>query len=290
MKAILLRRPKLGRTSCNAIGQYAGGTILPVLHTKGVPEADVVFRWGCTANVVGDPIIVNSARGIHLVNDKGTFRKTCADAGLAPRTWLSLRAMADELGLRHHGELPFPVVLRPSTHAQGKHVYLCRTMKELTDVVDQMHTPKYYISEFIEKTAEYRVFVAQGRVVWVARKTPGNPDDVAWNVAQGGRFDNVRWGAWDMRVCRAAIAAMDLTSLTFGGVDVMVGSNRQGTDFPLVLEINSAPSHTSPYRQQCTGKVFKYMVDREFFGYINSHPDAGWRGVIHPAISNEAVN
>lgn len=288
MKAILLRRPKLGRTSCNAIGQYAGGTILPVLHTEGVPEADVVFRWGCTANVVGEPIIINKARNIHVVNNKAAFRKALADAegileGLAPRTWLTLRSLVDDFGT----DLPYPVVLRPAKHAQGKHVYLCGTFNELRSAVDRMNTPYYYISRFIEKSAEYRVFVAQGRVVWVASKTPGNPDDVAWNVAQGGKFENVRWGSWPIKVCRAAIEAMAVSELDFGGVDVMV---ERGTDFPYVLEINSAPSHTSPYRQQCTAKVFKRMVDTKFFGRIDSHPDAGWRGVIHPAISNEAVN
>ena len=132
--------------------------------------------------------------------------------------------------------------------------------------------------------AEYRVAVVQGRAAWVARKTPGNPEDVAWNVARGGRFDNVRWDEWPLKVVKIAIQAFNLTELDFGGVDVMV--DREGECY--VLEINSAPSLTSPYRQRCMAKCFDYMVE---------HPErisvpeqrGGYRKFIHPALRDNAI-
>jgi glutathione synthase/RimK-type ligase-like ATP-grasp enzyme len=127
--------------------------------------------------------------------------------------------------------------------------------------------------------------MAQGRVVWVASKTPGNPDAVAWNVARGGRFDNVRWDQWPLKAIRVARDAFLLSSLDFGGVDIMVDAQNNA----YVLEINSAPSQTSPYRQEATAKAFDYIVNYGKDRIDVTEEKGGWRKFIHPAISNEAI-
>jgi glutathione synthase/RimK-type ligase-like ATP-grasp enzyme len=157
--------------------------------------------------------------------------------------------------------------------------------EELEDKCLELGPDRYYINEYIPKVAEYRVFCAQGRAVWVAQKTPGNPDDVAWNVAKGGRFDNVRWGDWPISVVDVAIKAHNISRLDFGGVDVMV----DGDGKCYVLEINSAPSQTSPYRQSCVAKVFDWMVKDDRRKTIPV-PDVPGRYLkyIHPAIDSKA--
>jgi glutathione synthase/RimK-type ligase-like ATP-grasp enzyme len=135
-----------------------------------------------------------------------------------------------------------------------------------------------YISDYIPKVREVRVFVAQGRVVWVAEKSPADPTAHAWNVAQGGRFDNVRWSEWPIRACCAAIMATRALNVDFAGVDVMMDAEGK----PYVLEANSAPSQTSPYRQLCSAKAFKWM-------YENGkdrlpHTVDTWKEIIHPAL------
>ena len=137
-----------------------------------------------------------------------------------------------------------------------------------------------YISDYIPKVREVRVFVAQGRVVWVAEKTPADPTAHAWNVAQGGRFDNVRWSEWPIKACVAAIWATRALNVDFAGVDVMLDAEGN----PYVLEANSAPSQTSPYRQMCSAKAFKWMYDN---GKEPIHYRTGtltWKELIHPAI------
>ena len=73
--------------------------------------------------------------------------------------------------------------------------------------------------------------------------------------------------------------------LDFGGVDVMVvaGGNAY------VLEINSAPSQTSPYRQECTAKAFDYIVQygKERIDVVQER--GGYRKFIHPCLTNEAI-
>ena len=144
----------------------------------------------------------------------------------------------------------------------------------------------WYASEFIDKVAEYRVYVVSGKVATVARKTPDNPNSVAWNVAQGGRFDVVRWGEWPLEVCRVAIEAFSIIpDLDFAGVDVMV----DGDGRAYVIELNSAPSlpllsdGSVSYRQVCMAKCFKWMEEHGKERMTNDRYDR-WSNLIHPSI------
>ena len=280
----ILRRRKLGNTSCREIAAKAH-LIERVVRTD-VPSLPAtngwVFRWGTTNTLPQGTRTVNTAEAIHRVADKAGFRRTLADADLAPVYYgdntMGVAALTPEIIARG-------VVVRPLKHHQGRHTYLCRTAQELAAAF-RACPAGYYVSEFINKVSEYRVFVSQGRAVWVAKKTPGNPNDVAWNVARGGRFDNVSFGEWPLKAVKDSIAAMALSGLTFGGVDIMI--DEAGDCY--VLEINSAPSQTSPYRQSCVAKAFDYIISNNSKDVIPlTTAKGGWRKFVHPSISNEAV-
>jgi len=272
-KAYLLRRPKLGMSSGKGIQAHSKTGIISRRYAHNIPDdVDMVFRWGCTADVPTRNII-NTAKAIHQVADKAVFRKTLNDGELCPPTFFD-------------GGPPvrrYPVVARPHVHARGKHTYLCHDQQELNAAIRKCGDG-WYASTFIDKVAEYRIFIVQGRCVCVAQKTPANPDDVAWNVAKGGRFDNVRWDDWPLVGVRVGIEAFNLSSLDFGGVDVMIDGDGDAT----VLEINSAPSLTSPYRQECMAKAFDWIVDhgKERIPLIKER--GGYLKFIHPAINGRA--
>lgn len=284
MTVIILRRPKLGRATKEVV-RMSQEIDAVVRNDRPLPaNLQMVFRWGTTSNVACNNV-VNTAEAIHRVNDKSGFRRTLMDdwaakgrqgLPLCPETWLDGQVV--------NNAWPAPVVVRPRVHAQGRHVYLCRSEAELQDATRRCG-PGFYISKFIDKVAEYRVMFAQGRVVWVAKKTPGNPQDVAWNVARGGRFDNVRWDDWPLKAVRISREAFLLSGLHFGAVDVM--ADRDGNAF--VLEINSAPSQTSPYRQECTAKVFDYIVRRGKENIPVTEARGGYKKFIHPALHQEAL-
>src|SRR5690606_3401797 len=69
------------------------------------------------------------------------------------------------------------LVQRPAQHAQGR-LLRVGTAHDLFDHDTPAEYRVGYVSRFIDKVAEYRVFVCQRRAVWVAKKTPGNPQDV----------------------------------------------------------------------------------------------------------------
>lgn len=285
MTSIILRRRKLGRGSTNGIKQCSETGITPVRNWRARDKPTVapkyIFRWGCTSSYdfpCSESKTVNTAESIHWCADKKQGRLDMQAAGVpVPKTWTAIEWL--DIYTTHPGQFPDQYVLRPERHAQGRWLSYGNAEKVSCDA-DRSSYINGYVSEFIDKEHEYRVFVCQNRVVWVAKKTPGNPEDVAWNVAAGGRFDNVRWGEWPMQVVRAALQAAKVSGTDFCGVDVMVDYDGR----PYVLEVNSAPSQTSPYRQQCVAKAFDYIVlnGKEHFDDPENY--SSWKKAIHPAV------
>ena len=278
----IIRRRKLGRTGCREIARYSQTGVRVVRSDRPLPDDDLYIRWGCTASVPARNVI-NTAEAIHQVNDKLGFRQLLMDHHvvnqgelLCPMTYFStdFASSFDEVN----------VIVRPRQHAQGRHLHVCTSIEEVRQVCQRLGRNNYYISELINKVAEYRVFIVQGRAVWVAQKTPGNPNDVAWNVARGGRFDNVRWDDWPLKVVRTAIEAFNLSQLDFGGVDVV--TDAEGNAY--VLEINSAPSQTSPYRQECTARALDWVIQNGKDRIPLIAERGGYRKFIHPALTDRA--
>lgn len=290
--SVILRRRKLGRTSCREIAAKAASDIKVVRNWKArdvlaVRDPHVVFRWGCTSSLSAggimqnaNDITVNTAEAIHWCSDKKNGRLAMQEAGVpVPKTW-SIQGF--NLLWYMNQAIEGKYVLRRAQHAQGRDLWF-GTAEEVLHAARDNHVQDGYVSQLIDKVAEYRVFVCQNRAVWVAKKTPGNPEAVAWNVAQGGRFDNVRWDEWNTKVVDAALKAAKVSGTDFCGVDVMVDAE----GLPYVLEVNSAPSQTSPYRQQCVAKAFDYIIQnnsKAHFEDVEWHERRTWKSYIHPAV------
>jgi glutathione synthase/RimK-type ligase-like ATP-grasp enzyme len=272
MKTVyMVRRKKLGKTSCGAVEKFSTTGIKVYRNDVVLPPADLVFRWGCTSNVPCK-YVVNKSEAIHLVSDKTLFRGRLDVAKLCPKTWF------------HLDTVEFPAIVRPQYHAQGRNLIVVNNEPQLKEAIRKVG-PGWYASEIIDKVSEYRVFVVSGRAVWVASKTPADPKAIAWNVARGGKFTNVRWDDWPLKAVKVSIEAFKLSGLDFGGVDVMVDAAGKA----YVLEINSAPSQTSEYRQQCMTKAFDYIVKngKQEIPLIDER--GGYRKFIHPAIAENAL-
>lgn len=258
-------------------------------------SVSMVVRWGTTARlpteissrVTGVTIQVpstvpclNNSAGITEVGNKQGFVRTLKEATLDPMNTNSFdnTSVPDD-------SIQYPLIVRPRVHAQGREVIKVNNSNELQQATSRLKMRDgWYARPYINKVSEYRVYVVHGRVVTVARKTPSNPDAIAWNVAQGGRFDVVRWDDWPLAACHLAVKAFELSGLDFSGVDMMLDD--EGT--PYVIELNSAPSlpfnsdGTPSYRHKCMAKAFNWIDEhgRE----TEPVSDNGWRGLIHPSI------
>ncbi len=285
MSTVILRRRRLGKTSCREIASRSSNDIKVVINDRDEfpNDTSLVIRWGCTGNLPNGVNVINSAKGIHEVNNKVEFRKLLGDTNLIPKTFFSVEEWLD------NSDQYKDVIVRPAFHSQGRNLLKLsvydyqRDTSILEDFINE-HS-EFYISEYVPKVAEFRVFVVSGRAACVARKYPADENSIAWNVAQGGRFENVRWDNWNLRVVKAAIEGFNLTSLDFGGVDVMVN----GDNKPFILEINSAPSLTSPYRQEKMANCFDYIIANGKERIPLVEEKGGYRKFIHPAVCESAL-
>lgn len=281
MKIVILRRSGVG-------DPFAKNIVIPghdvVVHNKddGSPfpsGADVVFRWGTTSNIPDDPKVFNSAKAIHKVYDKGVFRKTLSDEGVAPKSWVDFGNFLDDYGGVMHGSNK--VIIRPAHHVRSIDLYCTNDLGETYRAFEKCGKGAY-ISEYIPKDAEYRVFVVQGRVMAVIRKIPKDKTAISWGCVTQGQFEYVPWSEWPLFATQKAVEAFRLSGLDFGAVDVVsLATGISGGNRAYVLEINTAPELT-PYYGKTLGLCLKYMVEK---GSDRLDVDGTtWKDYIHPAL------
>lgn len=238
---------------------------------------EYVFRWGCTSTIPNrDNVkVVNRAKAIHWCNDKRQARLDMQEAGVSvPLTFGSVRELV-ESGI----DVNFDWVLRPQTHTQGKNLLVSNGVKDYTYEFERTHG-SIYISKFINKVAEYRVNIVQGRVAQLGEKSLESAEQTNW-MNPGDRFDNVRWSQWPEAVVKEALKAANVSGIDSCGVDVMV----DGEGKAYVLEVNSAPWLGS-YGAKCFAKCFDYIVanGKDHFPTPDTYD---WKSVIHPAVIQE---
>lgn len=248
-------------------------------------EGSFLVRWGCTSRT-NYPLKnqINSSAAIKETSNKRSFRMKCMNLipHCVPESWDNIDDVPDDLD--------FKCVVRTSVHSQGHNLWTINSKVELADLIDlhEIHDD-WYMSRYIKKVDEYRVYIVEGRVVKIDQKIPDDRNAVAWNCHHGGKFVNVKWGDWPVAVFQNALEVHGITSLDFGGFDIMVDEDGRA----YLLEVNSAPSVTFredgliAYSQKCMAKGFQYILDN---GKGNVPPvvdSTNWKGVIHPALRKE---
>ncbi len=234
------------------------------------PKADMVIRWGCTANLYGNPKVFNKAKAIHNVYDKSSFRSLLQAENLCPETTFS--SSLDDMD-----SVGYPCIVRPRHHARAENFYVCKTYPEVSNAVKKCGNG-YYISTFINTKDEYRVFIVQGRVVSVMLKPPAYQGQIVRNNKEA----YVRFSEWPIPIITAALQAYNISGLDFTAADLITDRYNR----PYVLELNTAPEIVAPYRQECMAKAFDWMFKN---GRDTIKPKGqDWKAFIHPAISEHA--
>ena len=234
------------------------------------------IRWGCTADIPSGHVVINRAKAIHEVFDKGTFRVKMASRGFAPRSWASV-----EDALFDTERAPTDVLIRPGSHTRSEGLYRCTTALQAKEAISAIKGP-YYLSEYIKKDREFRVFVAQGRIVWMIEKIPKDKSEVSWGCVEDGGFKHIGWSEWPHDVMRVALGALSCSELVFGAVDVIMKDERA-----YALEVNTGP-YLSPYYAKCVAKVFTWFAEKGYdpLDPVDTEGKIDWKEAIHPAIKD----
>ncbi len=278
----ILRRKGVGE-KIGDMAEYST-TGLSVVRSDAIPSdpADVVIRWGTTSSIPSVPgqVVLNKADAIHTVYDKRGFRKAMADKGLAPKTWVDFADLLDD------DDTPIDpmvqvMIVRPDHHIRSLDLNVCSSLSDVYRATKKYD--KYYISEYIKKDKEFRIFCAGGRVIAVVEKIPTNKDDVSWGCVDQGEFKYIPWTEWPLYALEVAVQAFQMSGLDFGAVDLVSQSTGLSSPRAYVLEINTAPELTPYYRKTFT-KYFDYVVQngRQSFPITQGH---GYKGYIHPAVA-----
>ena len=268
----VVRRNHWGEKACEYLQQEWPELKIINKDQQAIPVDDWAIRWATTSNLPGNPKVINKASAIHTVYDKGGFRKKMADAGFAPETYTNIDAFE-----RANRPMEQGWVVRANNHAKGADLWICTQMRQVKAAVKQCLNG-YYISEFIDKDREYRVYLVSGRIVAMIEKHPEDQNDVAWGL--GGDWDYIRWNNWPLDVCRVSSGAFKLSGLDFGAADVISKGKKA-----YVLEINTGPEIT-PYYGHQFAKGIRYMIERNDRSFIEPAAERSYRSYIHPALEN----
>lgn len=274
-KLALLRRDGMGG-NCHHVSDNFKGMMIGTADE--IPaDVDWVLRWGTTSNLKGNPKIINKARAIHETTDKGTFRAKCAAQGLAPRVWFSLEEFLND----PYEDFNYAIV-RPTTHQRSQDIYFCTDLTETKKACKKLGEGNYYISEFINKQKEWRVFVVSGRIICLLDKVPrrGHKGDVSWGFAD---FTYVNWSQWPIHVAKNAIDCFNLSELDFAALDIIsVG------DKAYFLEANTAPE-VWPYYGGKLADALKYIIENGRDRIPLGGDATNWKHFIHPSTAKAAI-
>lgn len=272
MKAYLFRPSDLGKKSCDAIAALSKTGIFVVRsgYDKHPENPHLCIRYGCSSPAPEGRLVLNKKAAMTLTTDKGGFRRKMQEhmKGLCPPSWGQNWGAAN---------IQVPAIVRPRNHQQGQDFYLCKNGNELGAAYRKCGD--WYASKFIEKVAEYRVNVLQGRVLCIIGKSQKDETDTTWSK---GKTRVLRWSEWPIEAITKAVIAVRLAGLDFAGADII--QNKDGTCY--VLEVNTCPYLEGPYQQECFTKGFDHVVEHGR-DYIGPKGD-DWKGFIHPAISEMA--
>lgn len=266
--------------SCEAIASLmAHKTVVRRTGEEWPEEMKMIFRWGCTANVPKTSI-VNPAHAIHAVAHKTNFRTLLRqeNKALIPQTWVNTDGMLAGFDIVKN----FPVVIRPHSHERGSDFYVCNSVEQLEEAMTKCG-PTPYVSKFINKKKEFRIFVVQNRVVCVVEKSPNNNNLNTWGLA--ANWINYKWSEWPVEAVIKAIQAHIHSELHFSAADVL-----QADDGSYVVsELNSAPELGGNYYASKFAEAFDWMIDNHKDAIPTDFSQTDWKYYGHPSLSDKVV-
>lgn len=148
----------------------------------------------------------------------------------------------------------FPVIVKDCVSSQGEGVFLCRSGKELQEVVAKLQGREILFQEYIAESSghDVRVFVIGTRIIAAIQRTAKDPSrDFRANLSLGGIASEVLLTTEEESLCLHAVQRL---KLDYAGVDFV--RSRRG---PLLLEVNPCPGLEGV--EKCTGvNVAEEMV------------------------------
>lgn len=282
---VLIRAKSLGN-NCGFISdgyKNITGKGIPLLTPAeiktGFGEPEWAIRWGTTTPIPNKKTkVLNKAEAIKQTIDKAGFRKLASTKGLTPKYWDSYTELQN-----YDGDVSDAgVIVRAREHSRSEDLYHCTTPAQVEAAIKKLGTKGHYISEYVKKNRELRVFVVQGRAVMVFEKKPKNKADVSWGCVEEGALAYIGWDNWPLEAVRVAIESFNLSKLDFGAVDVIMKDGKA-----YMLEINTAPEVWAYYGERLA-HAFHYMMTVNRNRLPVKKWD-NWKSFGHPTLDQKVI-
>lgn len=299
---VFLRRNRFGLGTLRAIKSKMKEKTILTNDSESIDLDDIVksefykiFTWGNVrklpklGEVHNHPDLVSSAA------DKGKYRLLLESEIVKAMEWNNyinyIPTTKDVVEAKEWIRQGGTYILRPQFHHGANDFHVIKSspdnINEALSKFDKYYKEGSYLSKYIKKDKEYRVFIMHKKVVFVIEKIVDNPNEYAWNVANGGRMVNVRWGNWDPVAVNAALLANHYDKLQYGAYDIMISDG-----IAYILEVNTSPKVEEEYWSSCIAKAFDYAIANNIglYGlgtpsiYFDGWGQSFWKTVIHPAL------
>lgn len=203
--------------------------------------------------------LYNSVDSIEACDDKFETALRLSGTGIrmprtlmAPMTFFRSGVATEEYLDRLEAEFDYPMVVKECFGSFGAQVFLACDRDSLKNVIDSCENRPFIVQEFISSTKghDIRINVVGDEVV--ASMFRYNENDFRSNITNGGKMKNY---TPDSEQLEMAITAVKKLGLSFAGVDIMFGPDKE----PILCEVNSNAHFKNIY--DCTGvNVADYII------------------------------
>lgn len=219
-------------------------------------EDNRVINWGNSIFGASREFDLNNPRAVSLGSNKRESRRVLQNKGVAvPHTWFYGEDFTNE-GLNEGA-----IIARPSHHHAGKDFYVIASMNDYVNLSKKHDLGSWYFSEIFQKTHEYRVHCAHGKVLMISDKPISSTDLRANHAVVEEAWRALKWSEFNPKVCEESLKAMEVLGLDYGAVDIMYNAN---DDSVAICEVNTSPSITTDYTSGKYAAYFDWVIRHDF--------------------------
>ncbi len=217
-----------------------------------------VINWGNHIFKNDDYFVLNVPSAIARTSHKTIARKILQDHKVkVPKTWFWNVSSQIIDGV----DLYFPLIARPPKHEKGKGFNVVNSTGDLKKLSGANDLSSWYFSQIFNKTNEFRVHVAHGKILLINEKpfVKGN----LMSEMQVNREDwwALRWSEFRPSICMEAIKATEILGLDYAAVDVMFNSNDNSL---AICELNTDPDVGVNYTAGKYAAYFDWAIRHDF--------------------------
>lgn len=195
---------------------------------------------------------LNVPSAIALAANKAKARNFLQSRGVAvPFTWF----------WEGNSQLAFPCIARPPYHHAGREFYIVGSLPEFVEFSKERNLGGWYFSQIFEKTHEFRVHVAHGKILTISNKPLVEGEIRANQAVTEESWKALKWHEFNPVVCAESIRAVEELGLDYGAVDIMYNASNNTV---AIAEVNTSPSINTEYSSGKYAKYFDWVIRHNF--------------------------